>query len=50
MKHPSEVVPQDVVLWRDRRRSQKKSAAAVAFNLSVVRSFFEYRKGHGTTR
>ena len=47
MKHPSEVVPQDVVLWRDRLRSQRKSAATVAFKLSVVRSFFEYLKAAG---
>jgi integrase/recombinase XerD len=47
MKHPSEVVPQDVLLWRDRLRSQKKSAATVAFKLSVVRSFFEYLKAAG---
>ena len=31
MKHPTEVVPQDVLLWRDKLRSQKKSAATVAF-------------------
>jgi integrase/recombinase XerD len=47
MKHPSEVVPNDVLLWRDRLRSQKKSAATVAFKLSVVRSFFEYLKAAG---
>jgi integrase/recombinase XerD len=47
MKHPSEVVPQDVLLWRDKLRSQKKSAATVAFKLSVVRSFFEYLKAAG---
>ena len=47
MKHPSEVVPNDVVLWRDRLRSQKKSAATVAFKLSVVRSFFKYLKAAG---
>ena len=47
MKHPSEVVPQDVVLWRDRLRSRRKSAATVAFKLSVVRSFFEYLKAAG---
>jgi integrase/recombinase XerD len=47
MKHPSEVVPGDVVLWRDRLRSQKKSASTVAFKLSVVRSFFEYLKAAG---
>ncbi|MCA1612584.1 MAG: tyrosine-type recombinase/integrase [Acidobacteria bacterium] len=47
MKHPSEVVPDDVLLWRDRLRSHKKSAATVAFKLSVVRSFFEYLKAAG---
>jgi len=47
MKHPSEVVPQDVLLWRGRLRSQKKSAATVSFKLSVVRSFFEYLKAAG---
>jgi integrase/recombinase XerD len=47
MKHPSEVVPHDVLLWRDRLRSQKKSAATVAFKLSVIRSFFEYLKAAG---
>jgi integrase/recombinase XerD len=47
MKHPTEVVPNDVLGWRDRLRSQKKSAATVAFKLSVVRSFFEYLKAAG---
>jgi integrase/recombinase XerD len=47
MKHPAEVVPNDVVLWRDRLRSQRKSASTVAFKLSVVRSFFEYLKAAG---
>jgi site-specific recombinase XerC len=47
MKHPSEVVPRDIILRRDRLRSRKKSAATVAFRLSVVRSFFEYLKAAG---
>lgn len=47
MKHPAEVVPADVLLWRDRLRSRKKSASTVAFKLSVVRSFFEYLKAAG---
>jgi len=47
MKHPAEVVPADVLLWRDRLRSQKKSSATVAFKLSVIRSFFEYLKAVG---
>jgi integrase len=50
MKHPSEVAPHDVVLWRDRLRSQRKSAATVAFKLSVVRSFFEYLKAAAPSR
>jgi integrase/recombinase XerD len=47
MKHPAEVLPADVLLWRDRLRSQNKSAATVAFKLSVIRSFFEYLKAAG---
>lgn len=47
MKHPLEVVPNDILLWRDKLRSRKKSAATVAFKLSVVRSFFEYLKAAG---
>ena len=47
MKHPTEIVPHDVVLWRDWLRSRRKSAATVAFKLSVVRSFFEYLKAAG---
>jgi integrase/recombinase XerD len=47
MKHPAEVVPQDVLLWRDRLRAKRKSAATVAFKLSVIRSFFEYLKAAG---
>jgi site-specific recombinase XerD len=47
MKHPSEVVPADVVFWQDRLRFQKKSAATVTFKLSVVRSFFGYLKAAG---
>jgi integrase/recombinase XerD len=47
MKHPSEVVPADVILWRDWLRSRKKSASTVAFKLSVIRSFFEYLKAAG---
>jgi integrase/recombinase XerD len=47
MKHPTEAVPADVLLWRDKLRSQKKSAATVSSKLSVVRSFFEYLKAAG---
>ena len=47
MKHPSEVVPADILLWRDRLRSQKKKPATVAFKLAVVRSFFEYLRAAG---
>ena len=47
MKHPSEALPADVLLWRDKLRSQKKGAATVACKLSVVCSFFEYLKAAG---
>ena len=47
MKHPSEVVPNDILLWRDWLRAQRKSAATIAFKLSVIRSFFEYLKAAG---
>ena len=46
-KHPTQVVPEDVLAWRDRLRSRKKRAATVSFKLSVVRSFFEYLKAAG---
>lgn len=36
-----------MVLWRDWRCSKKKSAATVAFKLSVIRSFFKYLKASG---
>jgi integrase/recombinase XerD len=47
-KHPVEVVPNDVLLWRDHLRSGRKRPATVSFKLSVVRSFFEYLKAAGT--
>src|SRR5215211_5066669 len=46
-KHPTEVVPNDVLLWRDHLRARRKRPATVSFNLSVVRSFFEYLKAGG---
>ena len=46
-KHPAEVVPADVLAWRDHLRSHRKRAATVSFKLSVVRSFFEYLKAGG---
>ncbi len=46
-KHPTEVVPDDVLRWRDYLRHSRKRAATVAFNLSVVRAFFEYLKAGG---
>jgi len=46
-KHPTEVVPADVLRWRDHLRSGRKRAATVAFKLSVIRSFFEYLKAAG---
>jgi site-specific recombinase XerD len=46
-KHPTEVVPADVLGWRDHLRARRKRAATVAFKLSVIRSFFEYLKAGG---
>src|SRR3982751_1833632 len=43
-KHPTAVVPDDVLRWRDHLRAGRKRAATVAFKLSVVRAFFEYLK------
>ena len=47
-KHPAEVVPADIIRWRDHLRSGRKRPATVSFKLSVVRSFFEYLKAAGT--
>lgn len=46
-KHPTEVVPADVISWRDHLRHSRKRAATVSFKLSVIRSFFEYLKAGG---
>lgn len=46
-KHPTEVVPHDVLRWRDHLRAGRKRPATVAFKLSVVRAFFEYLKASG---
>jgi integrase/recombinase XerD len=46
-KHPTEVVPADVLAWRDHLRHSRKRAATVSFKLSVIRSFFEYLKAGG---
>jgi site-specific recombinase XerD len=37
-KHPTEVVPADVLNWRDHLRHGRKKAATVSFKLSVIRS------------
>ena len=44
---PTEVKPIDVIRWRDSLIENKRSAATVAFKLSVVRSLFEYLKAGG---
>jgi integrase/recombinase XerD len=46
-KHPIDVVPADVLAWRDHLRHGRKRAATVSFKLSVIRSFFEYLKAGG---
>jgi integrase/recombinase XerD len=47
MRHPADVAPDDLLRWRDQLRSQRKSAATVAFKLSVIRSFFEHLRAAG---
>lgn len=44
---PAELKPIDVIRWRDSLIASKKSAATVAFKLSVIRSLFEYLKAAG---
>jgi integrase/recombinase XerD len=46
-RHPTEVVPNDIICWRDHLRHSRKRAATVSFKLSVIRSFFEYLKARG---
>lgn len=46
-KHPVDVVPNDVLRWRDHLRHSQKRAATISFKLSVIRSFFEYLKAGG---
>jgi integrase/recombinase XerD len=46
-KHPTEVVPNNVICWRDHLRHSRNRAATVSFKLSVIRSFFEYLKAGG---
>ena len=43
-RHPAEIMPADVQQWRDQLILNKKSAATVAFKLSVIRSLFDYLK------
>ena len=47
MRHPADVVPDQVLRWRDTLRTQRRSAATLAFKLSVVRSFFEHLRAAG---
>jgi site-specific recombinase XerD len=47
MRHLADVAPAEVLCWRDQLRSQRKSAATVAFKLSVVHSFFEHLRAAG---
>lgn len=46
-RDPSLITPTDLLRWRDHLASQKKSAATIAFKLSVVRSLFDYLKVSG---
>ena len=46
-RHPTEIIPDDVLRWRDHLRAGRRRASTVAFKLSVVRAFFEYLKAGG---
>ena len=43
-KHLVEVIPDDVLRWRDHLRAGRKLLATASFKLSVVRSLFEHLK------
>ncbi|HXG66451.1 MAG TPA: tyrosine-type recombinase/integrase [Blastocatellia bacterium] len=45
--HPSLVTPAHILRWRDHLTGKKKSAATIAFKLSVVRSLFDYLQAGG---
>jgi integrase/recombinase XerD len=45
--HPSLVTPDHVLGWRDHLRARRRKPATVSFNLSVIRSLFEYLKAGG---
>ncbi len=45
--HPTQVTPAHVLRWRDVLTNDKKKSATISFNLSVVRSFFEYLRAGG---
>jgi site-specific recombinase XerD len=42
--HPSLVTPEHVLRWREHLRQKRRKPATISFNLSVVRSLFEYLK------
>lgn len=45
--HPNQVTPEQVLRWRDFLKQKRKKPATISFNLSVVRSLFEYLKAGG---
>ena len=46
-KIPEEIMPADVIRWRDALIADKKANSTVAFKLSVIRSLFEYLRVGG---
>ena len=46
-KRPEEIIPADVIRFRDALIEQKKASSTVAFKLSVIRSLFEYLRVGG---
>jgi hypothetical protein len=46
-RHPADISPADVMLWRDGLRTRRRKPATVAFKLAVVPSFFEHLRAAG---
>jgi len=50
LRHPAGITSDDVRGWRDHLLRAKKSKATVVFNLSVIRSMYEYLRGAAIRR
>ncbi|HKX29297.1 MAG TPA: tyrosine-type recombinase/integrase [Blastocatellia bacterium] len=46
-RHPAEILPKQVLAWRDSLLKKRQRPNTVAFKLAVVRSFYEYLRSSG---